>query len=735
MAYRRRVRTDRSGREEQGGGGDPPAVDPNLWAWNLINLSSTTRTDASNGSGVTVGVFDGYTNCNHSELAGRCTNLPYSGVRYRADSHGTHVAGTVAGKTYGVARSATILNVPVFSSTGWVAYGTRLIDGWAAAANRGATVVNMSFGCTNMALCFYDSELSAMAGANSSSLLFVKAAGNDGVNMINESTALSAATAQAAMDRLILVGSVGSSSTISWFSNRPGSNCLLASGQSSCTSELMWKNHFIVAPGENIYSSLPSGAGYMSGTSMATPIVSGVAALVEARWPDLKSQPEVVAQILFETATDLGAAGIDEVYGWGMVNAGQAMQPLGATNVHTSTGLVPVSGTIQASIPSMPGIASLLRGVTAYDRVGRDFKLAEIASVSIDDSAPVSLLSDLLASQAMLDGNEDNEALQPGRPAFRMAIGPSGNLGSVGLREGDAGLRMAMDYATGDRAAVHLRLSGASSARADMLADPVMRPLGYFASSALQTSSVTGAVSLRLSPRQRIVAYGARSMGSALAPGWARTLVRRPGYDLGEAEPDGSQTGVGLFWSRVAPRSYLHVATSLFRQSGRAYDGSWSLGGNARPVQMLNAGVALGRRVGPVLFHAAGEISRLNSSRAASLVYFDGLSLLSLEAGLRVALGSEDPGAARQHIGFGARMAPRAVAGGVAAEYLAPSGAGGAALLKTSSLSGAALMQPLTMLTVGYSYEAPGLRLALTGGRSVEGLRQTAFATTLGFAF
>eukprot|EP01035_Chromulina_nebulosa_P057345 gene57346-biopygen41062 len=146
-----------------------------------------------------------------------------------------------------------------------------------------------------------------MASTALSGTLFVKAAGNDGATLGNEAIPVAAATATTALARLLLVGSVNLTGTISTFSNRPGEGCLLASGATACSESMKWKYRFIVAPGEMIYATLPGNTyGYMSGTSMATPIVAGAAALLEGRWPTLKSKPASVADILLNSSTDLG---------------------------------------------------------------------------------------------------------------------------------------------------------------------------------------------------------------------------------------------------------------------------------------------------------------------------------------------------------------------------------------------------------------------------------------------
>ncbi len=75
----------------------------------------------------------------------------------------------------------------------------------------------------------------------------------------------------------------------------------------------------IAAPGEDVRSAVPGGYDTKSGTSMASPHVNGVVALMRQACPDLTN--DEIKQIIYETAVDLGPAGEDNDYGWGMIDA------------------------------------------------------------------------------------------------------------------------------------------------------------------------------------------------------------------------------------------------------------------------------------------------------------------------------------------------------------------------------------------------------------------------------
>jgi subtilisin family serine protease len=104
----------------------------------------------------------------------------------------------------------------------------------------------------------------------------------------------------------------------------------------------------VVAPGDEITSCYPPrGFATLSGTSMATPMVAGQAALIKSNWNFLAA-PDL-AQIIFQSSTRLCSdnvsaavcktrAAADAMYGWGLINVGASLQPLGGLNLTSKTG-------------------------------------------------------------------------------------------------------------------------------------------------------------------------------------------------------------------------------------------------------------------------------------------------------------------------------------------------------------------------------------------------------------
>jgi len=253
--------------------------------WGLDRLGAPEAWAAGyTGSGITVAVIDTGVDYTHSDLDGNIwinsgeiagNGIDDDGNGFIDDvrgwnfdantnnvmddnSHGTHVAGTIAGENNGtgitgVAYNARIMAVKVLNGSG---SGTlsAVANGIRYAANNGAKVINLSLGGGGST-----ELLDAVSYATSRGAVVVMAAGN-------ESAAIPSAPGSYAQYYGLTVGAIDSSGNLASFSNRAGSTTL----------------DYVTAAGVNVYSTVP-GNGYASysGTSMATPHIAGAMALLQ----------------------------------------------------------------------------------------------------------------------------------------------------------------------------------------------------------------------------------------------------------------------------------------------------------------------------------------------------------------------------------------------------------------------------------------------------------------------
>ena len=302
--------------------------------WGLTKINAPAAWDISTGSGsVVVGVIDSGCDLDHPELAPLLVNgydmvdlgatpTPPPGWRFEGDfsgrdaipedevGHGTHVAGTIAALSDNGAQVAGVgwqtKIMPIKALTRMVRISDGRVSGVGSsadvaaairwAADNGAHVINMSLGADASTSV----ESSAVAYAIGKGVVVVAAMGNDGT--ANPSY-------PAAYPGVVAVGAVDSADKKASFS-QTGSHISL------------------VAPGVGILSTyLAGGTTTMSGTSMATPHVAGVAALIKAVKPSATGAE--IAAILRDTARPLKDDAADPVpnnaYGHGCLDAQAAL--------------------------------------------------------------------------------------------------------------------------------------------------------------------------------------------------------------------------------------------------------------------------------------------------------------------------------------------------------------------------------------------------------------------------
>lgn len=336
-----------------GEGGDPDfEVDAEFGAGGgLGKINAEAAYATTTGSGVKVAVLDTGLDIDHPEFSGAIAAGGYDYVQDDDDpdvmtdvnGHGSHVTGTILARRdgigmHGVAYNAQVIPYRVFSNAGIALTEPELADAFDRAVAADAKVVNNSWGTGVSIVDVSKSDietdtpnmLAAWQDATAAGVAIVFAAGNDGFDDVSQE-----AGAPLYFPELrslwLAVGSVDGSGTISAFSNR-------------CGVAIDW---CLVAPGEDILSAAPydiatedrltDGYDLKSGTSMATPHVSGALALLLESFSGLT--PEEAVEILLTTADDLGVAGPDEIYGQGLLDISAAMSAIGTTSIPASASI------------------------------------------------------------------------------------------------------------------------------------------------------------------------------------------------------------------------------------------------------------------------------------------------------------------------------------------------------------------------------------------------------------
>ena len=279
--------------------------DPDLSKqWNLSKVQATAGWSVypgayTSGGGVRIAVVDTGVDSAHPDLAdGRVrtdlganclsTSGCATGSALDDNGHGTHVAGIAAAATNnavgvaGLAFDSSLVPVKVLDASGNGPYSA-IANGIVWAVDHGARVVNLSLGGTGSSQTLCDAVTTALQRGS----IVVAAAGNN---------SSSAPFYPAACPGSIGVAATTSSDTRASFSNTGSPNV------------------FVSAPGESIYSTY-KGGGYatLSGTSMATPLVSALAALLAGEGPG--RSVDDVKQVLATTSDKIGAGYGSDPYG------------------------------------------------------------------------------------------------------------------------------------------------------------------------------------------------------------------------------------------------------------------------------------------------------------------------------------------------------------------------------------------------------------------------------------
>ena len=304
---------------------DPNCSDPTQWGIFKIEADQAWDTETGKES-IVIAILDTGVDYDHEDLSGNMWddgsgNCGYDFVNDDNDpdddhydaltgahSHGTHCAGIAAAMTNnttgiaGVSWKSKIMAVKVLDESGNGTLAWEL-DGIDYAVEKGADIISMSFGTDVYPPIPIGLERETINDAYEKGCVLVAASGN-----VNQPYV----AYPAAYENVIAVGASNQSDQ-RWVSSNYG-------------SELD-----VVAPGVDILSTVRMGRGsvgnnnyeYFIGTSMATPFVSGLAALILSHLGGLA--PSDVRRIIEKTADDIGNSGWDQETGWGRINAYNAL--------------------------------------------------------------------------------------------------------------------------------------------------------------------------------------------------------------------------------------------------------------------------------------------------------------------------------------------------------------------------------------------------------------------------
>lgn len=279
------------------------------WALPKIGASTAWNREVGTTTPVMVAIIDTGIALDHPDLAGHVVageNTVSGGSPQDDQGHGTHVAGIVGAATNnrtgvaGITWGASLLAVKVLGASGG---GTscQVLAGVVSAINAGARVLNLSLGAAGQCPAVFDVafEYAAKRGA-----VVLAAGGNSGAG-------LNPVVTPAACEGAIAVSATAPDdtradfSTFGWFIDV------------SAPGVQIMSTYFDAKTRKNTYAPL-------SGSSMATPVVAGVAALIASKYPSWT--PAQIRARLLTSVVDLGPKGRDDAFGAGRIDAAKAVR-------------------------------------------------------------------------------------------------------------------------------------------------------------------------------------------------------------------------------------------------------------------------------------------------------------------------------------------------------------------------------------------------------------------------
>ncbi len=276
------------------------------WTTKDINIQTAWNGNYT-GKGIKIAVIDTGIDTTHPALTVSGGMSVFSDNSYQDDNgHGTHVAGIIASKNnpyvVGVAPDVQLYAVKVLNAygSGWV---SNIIAGIDWAITNKMDIINLSLGINIDVKSLHN----IVDKANDNGILIVTAAGNNGNATKNQSTVIYPAKYESA----IAVSAINELNNISWFSSTGTKVEISAPGENILST--MIKNSQIQSDLNN-YNGFYA---HLSGTSMATPFVTGTLAILKQEHPNYTNTE--LRDLLDILAKDIGTKGRDSYYGFGLL--------------------------------------------------------------------------------------------------------------------------------------------------------------------------------------------------------------------------------------------------------------------------------------------------------------------------------------------------------------------------------------------------------------------------------
>lgn len=520
------------------------------------------------GKGVAIGIVDTGIDADNPQFAGRISSASKDVAANRvyddADGHGTGVALVAAAArdnsgVMGMAYEATIIALRADSvgSCGSADecsfYDADIADGIDAAVAAGARVVNLSLGGGSPTGGLRD----AVVRAGAAGVVVVVSAGNDGesteagIDPKNPDPFAHGLYA-AAPANVIIVGSVDANDTISGFSNRAGSDAqsfIVARGEDVCCE---YKDGVIrtetVGGKQYVYT--------LFGTSFSAPQVAGAAALLAQAFPNLTGAQ--IVELLLAGARDAGSAGVDTIYGRGVLDIAGSFAPRGATSLAGTSTAVALDNSTGVTSAAMGDAAA--RGsvstvmVDAYQRAYAVDLAPGIRQAGIEPKL-----------QSAVNARQEGLALAAGGVSLAFTVDP-GTVRSV--------------------APVPLRLEVENFDRASLLAARITARIAPGTDFAFALKEGAGGLEAGLSGQSRpaflIAREGANDLGFAARRDGA-VAVR---HGFGEFGVSASAESGKVWTDPLSLQAGLRAETGDFARFGGSFD--W-----ARKAFALSAGASL----------------------------------------------------------------------------------------------------------------------------------------------